>query len=118
MFIARGLELSTVRFRAARPLFQVFQESLAKPGCRKHLGEDGRDAHRNRSLAALLLEAIEDPEEREIALGGRFMEPRLAVGPLSVAEDPWQVRVEHEEDVTEWSGRHRPLHGGPGKNPS
>jgi hypothetical protein len=118
LFIARGLELSTVRFRAARPLFQVREESLAKPWGRKHLGEDGRDADRDRSRTTLLLEAIEDPEEREITLGRRFIEPRLAVRPPAVAEDPWQVRVKHEEDVTERRGRHRPLHGGQGKNPS
>src|SRR5207247_1210503 len=48
----------------------------------------------------------------------RLVEPGFAVRPSTVAEDPRQMGVKHEDEVTERSGRHWPLHGRRGKNPS
>src|SRR6267143_158287 len=86
--IARRVELPPIRFGATRPFLQIGQESVAEPRCRKHLGEDGRDADRDRSLATFLLEAIQDPEDGEITFGRRFVEPRFPMRPTAMAEDP------------------------------
>src|SRR5206468_12481196 len=53
--VARLFELRTVRFRAVPPLLQVGQQSGAEPGRGTHLGEDGRKANGDRSLAPFLL---------------------------------------------------------------
>src|SRR5437870_2446149 len=86
--ITRRVELPLIRHRSIRPLLQVGQESLAEPRRGKHLGEDRRNANRDRSFAAFLLEAIKEPEDREIALGRGLVEPRFPVRPTTMAEDP------------------------------
>src|SRR3989454_11643747 len=86
--ITRRVELPLIRLRSIRPLLQVGQESVAEPRRGKHLGEDRRNANRDRSFAAFLLEAIKEPEDREIALGRGLVEPRFPVRPTTMAEDP------------------------------
>src|SRR5437899_2252165 len=86
--ITRRVELPLIRLRSIRPLLQIGQESVAEPRRGKHLGEDRRNANRDRSFAAFLLEAIEEPEDRERALGRGLVEPRFPVRPTTMAEDP------------------------------
>src|SRR3989440_9154808 len=86
--IPRRVELPLIRLRSIRPLLQVGQESVAEPRRGKHLGEDRRNANRDRSFAAFLLEAIKEPEDREIALGRGLVEPRFPMRPTTMAEDP------------------------------
>ena len=89
VFVARSLELSPVRVRAACPFPQVRQEPIAEPRCRQHLGEDGGHAQRDGPFTILGLEASQEPEDRKVALGRGFVEPRFPVGPAAMAEDPW-----------------------------
>jgi len=43
----------------------------------------------------------EHSEEREITFRGRFIEPVLSVRPTPVSQDPGEVSVQHEDDVSD-----------------
>jgi len=86
--VPRRFELLPIRERAGGPFIQVRDESVAEPRSHKHLGEDGRNADRDRSLATFFLKAIQEPQDREIAFGRGLVEPCFPVRPTAVAEDP------------------------------
>src|SRR2546430_14363855 len=86
--VAGCVKVSPVRVRAACPFLQVRREPVAEPGGRQHLDEDGGEAERDGPFTILGLEAIQEPEDRKVTLGGGFVEPRFPVGPATMAEDP------------------------------
>src|SRR5437879_11713561 len=92
--ITRRVELPLIRLRSIRPLLQVAQESVAEPRRGKHLGEDRRNANRDRSFAAFLLEAIKEPEDREIRSEERRVGKEREAGGSREREKSKDAKVE------------------------
>jgi hypothetical protein len=71
------------------------------------LGKDRRDADREGEGSTGLRQPVKLLQQRQVALGGRLVDPLLAVRPAPCAPRVGQVAVEHEgEDAAVAGGLH------------
>ncbi len=81
-------------------VIQVFLKLFLEGGRSQHLRQDGGDPQGDPGSQALLLQAVEDLEQRDVGLGRRFVEPVHAVGPTAVADDVGQMGMEHKGEIS------------------
>ena len=96
--VALRAERRDVGARRGGPLREVGVEAGAEARVRELLAEDGRHPDRRLERHAAVEEPLARPQEREVRLGGGFVEPVRAVRPRAVSEDVGDVPVQDEDE--------------------
>src|SRR5205814_1089045 len=101
MLLALALELPAVAPRALDALVQVCDEAGLEVVVAKLFEQHRRQADGQGRPRLMQRDFADDVEQRQVSLGRRLVQPRLAVRPGAVVQDVGQVPVEDDAQATE-----------------
>ena len=78
---------------------EVIIHFRAERRMRQLCGQDRRDAERDRDRHRVAFGALQQGQEWQVGVEGRFRQPVAAVRPAAMVQHPGQVRVEREDEA-------------------